>query len=369
MEDAMGEGSSTTKSSGAAARGEVRVIDLLRRVAPGTELREALDNIISANGGALIVVGDTPAVEKLCDGGFSLGVSFTPQRLFELAKMDGAILLDEGCTTIVRANVHLVPNASLVTRETGMRHRTAERVSRQTTSLVISVSQRRNVVSLYQHGRKVIVQDVTVVLAKANQALQTLQRYRLRLDEVMSRLTLLEFEDAVAVGEVVDAIQRSELVRRVAREVARSVTELGTEGRLVAMQAEEVTANVAEEHVLLLRDYVVSGGQKQASSVAVLLSDMSQEQILDGMAVAVALGFPDVPEVLELHVRSRGYRTLRRIPSLPTTVINRLVERFTALAVIAHASETQLDEVDGVGARRAHVIAEGLRRLKESSAP
>jgi diadenylate cyclase len=213
------------------------------------------------------------------------------------------------------------------------------------------------------------VQDVTVVLARANQALQTLQRYRTRLDEVMSRLTLLELEDAVTVGEVVEAIQRSELVQRVAREVARSVTELGTEGRLVAMQAEEVTANVAEEHALLLRDYIVTGGQKQASVVRFLLSDMSQDQILDDDAVVAALGFPTGTETLEQHVRSRGYRALRRIPSLPGSVINRLVERFAALAAIARASEAQLDEVDGVGARRAHVIAEGLRRLKESSAP
>jgi len=349
------------------AKGEVRVSDVLRRVAPGTELREALDNIISANGGALIVIGDVAAVDKLCDGGFTLGVPFTPQKLFELTKMDGAILLDEDCRTILRANVHLVPDAHLPTAETGMRHRTAERVSRQTNAFVISVSQRRNVVSLYQRGRKVIVQDVTVVLAKANQALQTLQRYRARLDEVMSRLTLLEFEDAVTVADIVHAVQRSELVQRVAYEISRSVTELGSEGRLVAMQAEEVTANVADDHALLLRDYVVGGSQKQASVVRFLVSDMAQEQLIDDMALAVALGFPATPDTLESHIRSRGYRALRRIPSLPATVINRLVERFTALSSLAAASEAQLDEVDGVGARRAHVIAEGLRRLRESS--
>jgi diadenylate cyclase len=367
-----GEAPATAKTAGGAgrldARAEGRVAHVLRRVAPGTDLREALDNIISASGGALIVIGDTPGVERLCDGGFALDIPFTPQRLFELTKMDGAILLDEDCKTILRANVHLVPDAALATAETGMRHRTAERVSRQTAALVVSVSARRNVVSLYQRGRKVMVQDVTVVLAKANQALQTLQRYRQRLDEVISRLTLLEFEDAVTVGDVVAAVQRSELVQRVAHEVARSVTELGSEGRLVAMQAEEVTANVVDEHALLLRDYVVAGGQKQASVARFLLSEMPQDQILDDEAVATALGFPTGADVLEQHVRSRGYRALRRIPALPTTVINRLVERFAALASIAQASEEQLDEVDGVGARRAHVIAEGLRRLRESSA-
>lgn len=349
------------------AKGEVRVSDLLRRVAPGTDLREALDNILMASGGALIVVGGGQAVERLCDGGFHIGVPFTPQRLFELTKMDGAILLDDDCRTILRANVHLVPDAHLATSETGMRHRTAERVSKQASALVISVSQRRRVVSLFQKGRKVIVQDMTVVLAKANQALQTLQRYRSRLDEVMSRLTMLEFEDAVSLAEVVHAVQRYELVQRVAYEISRSVTELGTEGRLVAMQAEEITANVGEDHALLLRDYIHDGGQKQVSIVRFMLSDMTQEQLLDPCTVAGALGYPTTGDVLEMHVRSRGYRALRRIPSLPATVMNRLVERFHALAVLASATERQLDEVDGVGARRAHIIAEGLRRMKESS--
>jgi diadenylate cyclase len=350
------------------AKVEARVSDVLRRVAPGTELREALDSIISADSGALIVIGDVERVRPLCDGGFGLDVGFTPQRLFELAKMDGAILLDEECATILRANIHLVPDASLPTAETGMRHRTAERVSRQTSALVVSVSQRRNIVSLYRAGRRITVEDVTVVLAKANQALQTLQRYRLRLDEVMARLTVLEFEDAVTVGDVVLAIQRSELVQRVAREVARYVDQLGTEGRLVAMQAEEVIANVAEDHALLLRDYLVTSGVRQTTAARIALSEMVQDQVLDDLAVASVLGFPASADALEHHARSRGYRVLRRIPSLPVSVINRLVDRFAGLVALSRATEQQLDEVDGVGARRARAIADGLRRLRGSAA-
>lgn len=340
------------------------MVDALSRVAPGTELREALDHIISADTGALIVIGDTNHVAKLCDGGFHLDVVFSPQRLFELAKMDGAILLDEECRTIMRANVHLVPDATLPTAETGMRHRTAERVSRQTGALVISVSQRRNVVSLYRAGVKVTLEELPVVLAKANQALQTLQRYRLRFDEVVARLTEVEFEDAVTVGHVVAAVQRSELVQRVARMVARYVTELGSEGRLLAMQAEEVTAQVAEEHALLLRDYVTDGGARHASLVRFMLSNMTQEQVLDDVAVASALGFPTSADVLEYHVQPRGYRVLRRIPALPGAVVNRLVERFGTLGGLIQASEAQLDDVDGVGARRARAIRDGLRRLR-----
>jgi diadenylate cyclase len=345
-------------------RNDAKTVEALSRVAPGTELREALDNILSARTGALILIGDVAAVQRICDGGFALGIPFTPQRLFELAKMDGAILLDDGNRTILRANVHLMPDTKLPTAETGMRHRTAERVSRQTGALVISVSERRNVVSLYRDGEKVTLEDVTVVLAKANQALQTLQRYRQRLDEVSGRLTAFEFEDAVSVGAVVEVVQSSELVRRVGREVARYVTELGDEGRLVAMQAEEVTSRVAEEEALLLRDYVVEGGSRHASLVGFMLSGMTQEQVLDDAGVAQALGFASSADVLEYHAQPRGHRILRRIPALPAAVINRLVERFGTLAGLVAASEAQLDDVDGVGARRARAIRDGLRRLR-----
>ncbi|MEN6430345.1 MAG: DNA integrity scanning diadenylate cyclase DisA, partial [Coriobacteriales bacterium] len=175
---------------------DIRTDDMLlaalAAVAPGTLLREGLEHIVSARTGALIVIGDESGVEAITNGGFAVNVPYTPQLLFELAKMDGAIILDSHAERILRANVHLVPEASLPTSETGMRHRTAERVSRQTDALVISISQRRDVVSLYRRGEKITLEDIDVVLAKANQALQTLERYRTRLEEVAAHLTMLE---------------------------------------------------------------------------------------------------------------------------------------------------------------------------------
>jgi diadenylate cyclase len=283
--------------------------------------------------------------------------------------MDGAILLDDECQTIIRANVHLVPDPSLKTSETGMRHRTAERVSRQTSALVVSVSRRRRIVSIYLGGSRITLEEVTVVLAKANQALQTLQRTRSGLDNALGRLTLLEFDDAVTVSDAVTAIQRSELVLRVGREVSRYVDELGSEGRLVALQAEELTANVSEDHALLVRDYTREGAPREATVVRGALAALSQEDLGDSAKVSGILGFPGTADGLELPVKSRGYRVQRRIPSLPNAVVNRLVERFAALATISRATEQQLDEVDGVGARRARTIAEGLRRLREHTLP
>jgi diadenylate cyclase len=338
----------------------------LEKVAPGTPLREGLDYIIAARTGALIVIGDRAEVEPLCNGGFTIDTGFLAQRLYELAKMDGAIILDEDCKHIVRANVHLVPDATLPTSETGMRHRTAERVSRQTRALVISISQRREVVSLYLNGTRVILDQIDVLLAKASQALQTLQRYRNRLDQTLDRLTELEFEDLVTLGDVTDVIGRFELVQRTAREVSRYIAELGTEGRLVRMQAEELMATVDEEYQLVLRDYARDGGPRKISALRAQIAKLGTERLLEPTAIAVVLGLTGTEsQSAEDHIRPRGLRVLRRIPMLPSSVIARIVERYGTLQGVLGATVKDLDEVDGVGERRAIAIANGLTRIKE----
>ncbi len=337
----------------------------LEKVAPGTLLREGIDHILSARTGALVVIGDAEGVEALCNGGFEIDTSFTPQRLFELAKMDGAIVLDAEVSRIRRANVHLVPDPELPTTETGMRHRTAERVSRQTNALVVSISQRRDVVSLYLGGRRIILDDIEVVLAKANQALQTLQRYRARLDEVLDRLTVLEFDDIVTLADVAEAIGRFEMVRRIAREVSRYISELGTEGRLVRMQSEELTASVDEDYTLVIRDYASDPGPRRAVSIRNALGKMPPDQLVEPVSIANALSLPSDVKSAEDHVRPRGFRVLRRVPLLPASVIGRLVERFGSIAELTRATESELDDVDGVGSRRAHAISEALARMRD----
>lgn len=337
----------------------------LQTVAPGTPLRQALDNVIAGRTGALIVIGDERGVDSLSNGGFVIDAPFTPQRLFELAKMDGAILLDAEATRIRRANVHLMPNPALPTSETGMRHRTAERVSRQTDALVISVSQRREVVSLYRGGDRVWLEDIDVVLSKASQALQTLERYRARLTEVSAHLTALEFEDLVTFGDVAVVIQRFEMLRRVGRELNRYVIELGTEGRLVRMQAEELTVGAEDDYLMLVRDYLPEPGPRKAAIAMTRLAELTPDQLLDAPALAGALGMGTRADVDEQHVRPKGYRLLHRVPLLPGTVINRLVDRFGTVKGLLGATEQQLDDVDGVGARRARAIRDGLRRMRE----
>lgn len=335
----------------------------LRKVAPGTRLREALDMIISARMGALIVVGDSAHVRPLCNGGFAVDTPFTPQAMFELSKMDGAILLDDDCERIVRANAHLVPDPSLPTSETGMRHRTAERMSHQTAALAIAISGRRNTVNLYLLGRRIQLEDIEVLLAKANQAIQTLQNYRQRLDELLERLTLLEFEDLVTLGDVTEVVARFEMLLRVAREVARYIVELGTEGRLVDMQCEELTAGVLEQYTLVLRDYADNPSPKHAAAMRERLSTFSSERVLEPEAIADALGL-STAEQAEQHLRSRGHRALAQVPTLPATVMSRIVSRFGTLPAIVRATIADLDSVDGVGERRARAIVNGLARVK-----
>src|SRR4051812_19346336 len=231
-----------------------RLLGALDVVAPGTQLREGIDNILHAQTGGLILIADTDEVSFLFSGGIKLDVDYTPALLYQVAKMDGGIVLNANATKIAMANVQLTPDPTVLTLETGTRHRTAERVSKQTDAVVIAISQRREVVSLYVDGAKYILEDIPVVLAKANQALATLDKYRTRLDQVSTRLTALEFEGGATLHDVLTVLQRSELVTRMAVEIERYIVELGTEGRLIEMQLEEVMVGVAADKAALIHD-------------------------------------------------------------------------------------------------------------------
>lgn len=345
---------------------EKKLLDALRKVAPGTSLRAGLENIVSARTGALIVIGDVSNVIKLCNGGFELNCPFSPQKLYELAKMDGAIILDEDIERVLLANVHLVPDSSLPTGETGMRHRTAQRVARQTKALVISISQRRDVVSLYIDDIKYVLVDVRVIIAKANQALQALERYKARLNEVISDLNGLEFEDLVTLMDVVTVLQRSEMAHRVALEIKQYISELGTEGRLIHMQMEELMANVESDILLVIRDYTQN--RKRPERIRNELAVLSAEHLIDPVEVCVVLGYDEeASRSLDKPTHPRGYRLLRRVPRLPISVISKIVSKFGSLQNILDAEIEELDEVDGVGKVRAEAIKDGLKRLKEHS--
>ena len=346
---------------------EVKLRNTLASVAPGTPLREGLERILRGRTGALIVFGQDREIDAMATGGFILDVPFSATALRELAKMDGAIVLDREATQILRAGVHLMPDPSIFTQETGTRHRTADRVARQTSVPVISVSASMHIVALYVGGTRRVLEEASAILGRANQALATLERYKLRLDEVSGALTALEIEDLVTVRDVAVVAQRLEMVTRIASEIEDYVLELGTDGRLLSLQLEELVTGVEMERELMVRDYM-PGGRRTKSVSALLddLADVSASDLVDVAAVAKAISL-GTAEHLDSAVSPRGYRLLAKIPRLPGAVIERLVDHFGTLQKLLAAGVEDLQTVEGVGDLRARTVREGLSRLAESS--
>jgi diadenylate cyclase len=349
---------------------EVALRELLGRIAPGTALRDGLERILAGRTGALIVLGYDRVVESICTGGFALDVALSATRLRELAKMDGAVILSSDGLRIVRAGVHLMPDPTVPTEESGTRHRTAERVAVQSGFPVISVSQSMLIISVYVAGRRYTLEHPTTILARANQALAALERYKLRLDEVASTLSALEIEDLVTVRDAMSVSQRLEMVRRIADEIEGFVVELGTDGRLLALQLDEMLAGVEEDRVLLVRDYLLAAGARRSRTVEDVLTDLrslTATELLDLSAVARCYGLPTSADALDSPVSPRGYRLLARVPRLPAAIIGRLVDHFGGLQKLLAATIEDLLAVEGVGEARARGIREGLSRLAETS--
>ncbi len=343
------------------------LLDALAAVAPGQDLREGLDRILQANKGALIVIGDGPDVLNICSGGFLLDAAFRPQRLSELAKMDGAIILTADASRIARANVHLVPDPNVATSETGTRHRTAERVARSIPVPVISVSEDMAIIAVYVGDEKHPLVPIPHLRARTNQALQTLERYKNRLDAVTSSLSALEVEDLVTLRDVVSVLQRTEMVHRISREIEADIVELGEEGRLVGLQLEELYGGVEDERRLVIQDYFHEESDWHLPEAMSALSDTSTDQLLDVQAVADRVHLPDTAGDLDSNAEPRGHRLLSRVPRLPEEVVENIVERFGSLEKIMRATIEDLELVEGVGESRAQSIKEALSRLAESS--
>ena len=351
---------------------ERSVDELLRAtlgvVAPGTELRDGLERILRGRTGALIVLGHDKVVESMCSGGFSLDIGFSATRLRELAKMDGAVVIDRDVTRILRAAVQLLPDPSIETTESGTRHRTAERVAKQTGFPVVSVSQSMHIIALYVGGSRYVLEGSDIIQSRANQALATLERYKARLDEVSGTLSALEIEDLVTVRDVAAVVQRLEMVRRISEEIAGYVVELGADGRLMALQLDELIGGIGADRQLVARDYIE--GARPARGLAEVQADLAAldaNELLDLTHIARILGLTSGDDSLDGAVGPRGYRLLSKVPRLPASIVDRLVGHFGGLQKLLAAGIDELMGVDGVGEQRARAVREGLSRLAESS--
>ncbi len=343
------------------------MLDALAGVSPGRPLREGLDRILQAGMGALVVVGDGPEVLAICSGGFLLDSAFTPQRLSELAKMDGAIILAPDASRIARANVHLVPNPHVPTSETGTRHRTAERVARSIPVPVISVSEDQQVISVYVGAEKHPLEAIPRLLNRANQGLSTLERYKNRLDTVSASLSALEIEDLVTLRDVMTVLQRTEMVRRIAEEIEGHIVELGVDGRLVRLQLDELMGGVEDERRLVLGDYFEEDESWDLDEALRVLASMETDELLDLKASASRLHRPGATIDLDASLSARGYRMLSKVPRLPDGVVGGIVSNFGSLQKLLRASVEDLEQVGGVDEPRARAIKESLARLAETS--
>jgi diadenylate cyclase len=379
------------------ARPSSPLSDALAMAAPGRPLRDGLDRILRANRGALVVVGDGPGVLSICSGGFLLDAEFSPQRLSELAKMDGAIILAADASRIARANVHLMPKATIPTSETGTRHRTAERVARMIDVPVLSVSAAMSVIAVYRNDHKHVVQPTGWLHDRTDQALATMQRFRNRFDVAVNGLSILEVEDSVSVGDVVGVVQAAEMVLRIAEEVDGYLVELGEDGRLVGLQSAELVDGVAPALHLVVRDYCdgelapeaqapssnshgapgtagslkprskSSGRLELVNTIVGELSELPSDELSDPKRVAEVLRLPGTFDDAHSGIEPRGYRLLYRLPRFSDAIIERIVDRFLNLQQIMRASLPELEQVEGVGAARAHSVKDGLARLAEAS--
>jgi diadenylate cyclase len=340
----------------------------LAAVAPGQALRDGLERILRGRTGALIVLGHDETVESICSGGFVLDVEFSATRLRELAKMDGAVVVDRDITRILRAGVQLLPDPTIETSESGTRHRTAERVAKQTGFPVVSVSASMRIVALYVGNLRQVVEEPDTILSRANQALATLERYKSRLDEVSGTLSALEIEDLVTVRDVSAVVQRLEMVRRIADEIAGYVVELGSDGRLLSLQLDELTGGLAVDRELVILDYLDSARPDRGEpAVQNALGELDSAELLDLAHIARVLGLPGGGDTLDAAAGPRGYRLLSKVPRLPAAIVDRLVGHFGGLQKLLAAGIDDLMAVDGVGEQRARAVREGLSRLAESS--
>lgn len=343
------------------------IAEILRKIAPGTAIRDGLENILRAKTGALLLITDKQdVIDEIVDGGFYINEDYTSAKLYELAKMDGAIVLSGDMKKILFANAQLIPSYEIQTVETGTRHRTAERTAKQTGELVISISQRRSIITLFKGNQRYVLENTDMVLNKANQAIQTLEKYRKVYDTKLSILNEYEFNDIVTLDNVLVVIQRAEMLMRIVDEIQRQIYELGNDGRLVKMQLEELIGGLEKEEIQIIKDYQVK--EVFAEEILEQLSKLEYEELMNLSTIAKILGYETSENFEELAVYTKGYRILDKIPRMPSTIIENLVKSFKSFQHILIAEINDLDKVDGIGEVRAKTIKQSLKKMQEQFA-
>jgi diadenylate cyclase len=342
------------------------LLEVLRELAPGTSLREALDAIIELGRGGLIMIAGQDQADEVVQSGFELNTEFTPQRLTELSKMDRAVVLGPNLKKIIYANAYLIPDPTIPSEETGTRHLTAERVAKQLGVPVIAISSALNRITIYYGQCKYVLHDIPTVISRVNQALRILEQYRSTFDDLLGELTLLEFEGRVFPSHIANVIQLIVQMLEVEDEIRPWFVELGTERELMELLLEWMMLGVDETFELLVRDFQVD--ERPSEEIITTTRALPTEELLSVERIMEILGYElgadrDLP-LLDTPISSRGFRVLSEVPRLPLSVIEELVKEFGTVGKLLGAPEEELMRIKGVAKVRARAIKSRLERLK-----
>ena len=322
---------------------------------PGQPLRNGVDLVADKKTGALIVIGTSAKLEKISSGGITLNnCSYTPEMLSELAKMDGAIIVDANVNNILKANVHLNPSDNIPTSQTGTRHRTAERVSVETELSVIAVSEESSTIKVFSDNSVNELEESSIIFGKVNESLQSIDRTRRRFDDAVLELGEIEVENTLTNQQVLEVIQRGELLGRLSQQVRKEATDLGEDSGLVMIQIDSLESGVRNTLDLVLKDHLPAKRFRNINKAVDEIANLTYEELNSIQHLGSVLFMESLDEVST----SKGYRILARLPGLPDNLHDSLIQKFKTLPNLLTASTDKLFEVEGIGRSRAQQLRE-----------
>lgn len=333
------------------------LFNILKIVTPGTKLRAAVDDIARAGLGALIVVGDNPDVVRIANGGFKIDHKFTQQRLMELCKMDGAIILSNDVQKIVYCNTLLTPDTGIETAETGTRHIAAERTAKQTNRPVIAISERRNTITIYYKNMRYVLKKSEELLSKAAETLRMLEKHKEILDQLLINLNILEFTSLVNLQDVISCIQRMEIMSKMTETINKYIIELGTEGSLIKILLKEVIKGLEKEQKLLLRDY-----SRNWEFTKTAIPTLTMDEIIEPNNVMRTLLYSNLSD----SVIPFGYRMLAKT-SLNEDAVEKLISHFKNMSEILNAIDKPETIAEIMGEKDTKKLIRELNLMKEQS--
>lgn len=328
------------------------LFNVLKLVAPGTNLRAALDGALKGGKGGLIVI-ENPNTSTLFDGGFWLNTKFSPQKVIELSKMDGAIILSKDMKKINYANVLLTPSSKIPTHETGTRHKAAERAARQAGTLAIAISERRNEITLYYKNIRYLLIPTGELLRRANENIQLLDKQRELYDKQVERLDKIELRGSSSLRQAITLIQKGRIILKLAEDLNKSLIELGREGTLLRMRMKEITLGVEKETDLVIKDYTALDLKKSKF----FLQELSYDSVLEEDNIASILGHEGMITTQQLG----GWRVLSRT-SLEDSEISVLIRELQTLSNILNISTDKAVEL--LKEEKGRPLREELLKLK-----